>query len=511
MKTIAKISLCAVAAMAAVSCNKAELSEQLSSNPVRAEINAYSSVSSKLTIDGVQTSWEVGDKVSLFDTKGTYEGDFEASASGTNVVFTGEMFDDADILKVAVFPANEKASYFPSTNSISTVIPAEQNGKISTCLSVAENGGNNNFAFINAASVIKVTIPESEAGINFISFTADANAAIAGDVTINMNDGAPVAVPSEESGATSYSRIIVYNNGEPLVGDQYITVIPGSYSGTIVFGKTENSLRYASAKIIDTKTYSVNKIKNFGNAANLSWVEGAVTGVFTVNDKGTKVLMSQGFIRYNKSFNLWTIADSFKPITYTADANVVELFGWNNADDPANIDLPTEAWGVGDWSKKLPQEGWSILSSQELEYVFKTAASTADRQAAGIVKQAVGLAHIGNDAKKNQYVILYPDGWSGEFIPDNDVFATKVTEADLKALEDKGCAILAGGDNVTKTGGITKTNFMILWSSSGRKNSKGDYGAEVYRLYNNSGALVRDIKYLESNYGYRARASYEIK
>lgn len=503
--------MCAVAAMASFSCVKSEMTDDMISGPVRVEINASSSVSTKLTIDMLQTSWEAGDKISLFDTRGMYEGDFEASASGTNVVFTGEMFDDADILKVAIFPANENASYFPSTNSISTVIPAEQCGKISTCLSVAENGGNNNFAFLNAASVIKVTIPESEAGINFISFTADNNATIAGDVVINMDGNAPTAAPSTEAEAAKYSRIIVYNDGEPLVGDQYITVIPGDYSGTLVFGKTENSCRYASAKIVDTKTYSVNKIKNFGTAANLDWVKGAVTGVFTVGGEGKKVLMSQGYIRYNTTADSWSIAESFKPLTYTADANEIELFSWNNADNPKEIKVATNEWGVGDWSAKLPQSGWSILNSSEVEYLCRVAGSNPDRQKAGLVKQAVGLAHIGSSATKNLYVILYPDGWAGDVIPDNDIFATQVTEADLKALEDKGCAILAGGDNVSKSGGIAKTCYMVFWTSSSSKSKSGVLIATAYRLFNNSGALVRDLKTLETNYGYRARASYEIK
>lgn len=509
MKTIKKISLCAIAAMAVASCNMAELSEQHTSNPVRTEINACSSVSTKLTIDGLQTSWESGDMISVFDTEGMSEGDFTATAAGTNVTFTGYKISESDVLKVAVFPSDEDATYMPSTNKLYTIIPAEQSGKISSSLAVAENDGSGNFMFSNAASVIKITVPESES-INFISFTADASTAIAGDVIIDLNETVRSAVSSNVTGAAKYSRIIVYNDGEPLVGDQYITVIPGSYSGTLVFGKTDAADRYAAAKIVAEKNYSVNTIKNFGAAANLNWVKNAVTGVFSMDLAGTKVLMSQGYIKYTKSTGSWRISNDFNTGVTSDSSDEIENFNWFNANNPSSTDGSAVS-ASGDWALKLPQSGWYTPDHTQLTYLFHVVKSTTpqtSRQVAGFVKQSLGLVNIEDDGKTKPVAVMYPDGWAGEFYPDDDLFKTKVTVEELKALEDKGCAIVVGGDFRNADGKVNNSRRIYVWSS----HPNGALTQAVpLRIFDNSGALVRDTKAVDVKFSHRARPCYIIK
>jgi hypothetical protein len=505
MKKIIIISLCAIAAMASVSCARLEVNQEIPGLRVPAIINATAGVSTRATIDGLQTSWEAGDKISVFDATGKAEGFFTADAAGTSVSFSGTK-EEGDVLKYAVYPANENATC--TAGVFTTTIPGEQDGTISNALAVAEES-DGSFAFLNAASVIKITIPAEETAINFVAFLADNAAAIAGDVTVSMTD--LKAVASTEESAVKYSRVSVYRDGKPLSGDLYLTVIPGEYTGTIVFGKKDGTVRYAATVKVAAKNYAVDRIKNFGTVANLSWVKGAVPGVFTMDAAGRKALMSQGFIRYNAANESWTIADTFTRLTSFDASGVIEVFKWNNADTPTvATDHGTADWrDEGDWAKKLDQTGWKIGTHSDYEFCLRQTSKTTDsRETYKLVRQCLSLVKV---ADGEYYTILYPDGWAGgfaAFTASSEVPGVTMTIDELKALEDKGCAIFGHGGYLNKGNTITwkAATQMNLWTTV----RTGSKVANAFRFVYTSGNWTRLYKGLETSYGYCARPYYEV-
>ena len=80
MKRIIIVSLCAVAALASVSCASLEVNQETLGLRVPAVINATAGSGTRATIDGLQISWEAGDKISVFDAAGKAEGAFTANA-----------------------------------------------------------------------------------------------------------------------------------------------------------------------------------------------------------------------------------------------------------------------------------------------------------------------------------------------------------------------------------------------------------------------------------------------
>jgi len=510
MKKTLIVSLCAIAAMVSVSCAKSELSNApLAGKRVPAVINAISN-GTKLTINDLQTSWEMGDSISVFASDGKSEGTYFSDDSGTSVTFTGTK-GESDILKYAIFPANSDATC-DAMGVINTTIPSEQDGTISNTLAMATEF-DGDFEFNNVASVIKITIPNDMNGINFVCFTADTT--IAGDVTIADF----VAVPSAEA-VNKYRRVSIYKNGADIKGDQYLTVIPGTYSGVVTLGKKDGNVRYTAAIKVTGKTFTVNKIRNFGTVSNTTaWVANALPGVFSIA-KDTRVLMAQGDIRYHRSGNSWNIADTYErlttnPLEKSGDDFVndeIDLFSWNNADTPGTFkdngtSNPSSWRDEGDWTKKLTVSGWSIRTNTEMGYFFSGRHT---------VNQKIGsaISSTGAVADRDNYCIIYPDGWAGDFLP-TLAYTNVLTNDELKKLEDQGCAICPLGHRINKDGsGFSKTPDRYFWTTSWQKVNKGKGAVFVSRVYydaTNSVFKFDASRGVECKYGCPVRPFFEIK
>ena len=496
MKKMLFVCLCAVVAMAAVSCAKSEIGAPAFGARVPAVVNAVAGNTSKLTIDGLQTSWEMGDAISVFDVTGKSEGTFTTEDSGTNVSFTGTK-GEGDVLKYAIFPANPDATC--AGGVFSTTIPAEQDGTIASAIAVAEES-DGTFEFLNAASVIKITIPEEMTGINFIAFTADTK--IAGDVVVKDL----TAEPSDAEDAVNYTRVSIYNNGSELTGDQYLTVIPGTYSGYVVLGKKDGNVRYSAAVKVASKEFKVDRIKNFGTPSEVgtNWVKNAVPGIFSISADGVKAFIAQGEIRYNVETEAWRIADTFERLTtYDITAGEIDLFRWNNAATPiATTDYGTKvtAWSpAGDWTTKLPESGWSIRPEADYTHLLKNRTNVA---------ATFGLVYVGTEDSNTKYVVIYPDGWAGH-CSEKTKFSDAVTMDELKAMEDKGCAVCGLGNIITKKGTLDTTPTYYFWATNWTKSGV----VRSYRFYydTNKATWINEGRGIESKYAFPVRPFYEIK
>ena len=156
-----------------------------------------------------------------------------------------------------------------------------------------------------------------------------------------------------------------------------------------------------------------------------SSIPGALSGRFTINASGEKVLFSQGNLQYQASTNTWRFATNQYDYIGSANANIsdsytgwIDLFGWGTGNNPTLSSWTyTDYSTFVDWGTNTISNGgntaneWFSLSVEEWTYIFNTRDNASNLRGHSTVNGV------------NGYVIL-PDGF---IIPDGLSF-TPVTE-----------------------------------------------------------------------------------
>ena len=189
--------------------------------------------------------------------------------------------------------------------------------------------------------------------------------------------------------------------------------------------------------------------------------EGAIDGLFSINDNGGKVFFSMGNLQYDKNTGVWSFMDHQYDMVETlgqdvgedyADQDIVSLFGWSSSGynhgaicyqpwstSESYIDYHAYAsllcnledqTGQADWGYNAIANGgntehlWRTLTTEEWNYVFQTRTTPSGIRFA--------KAHVGNV----NGVILLPDDWSGSYYSLNFPNTTNVYyENNLISLE----------------------------------------------------------------------------
>lgn len=156
-----------------------------------------------------------------------------------------------------------------------------------------------------------------------------------------------------------------------------------------------------------------------------SSIPGALSGRFTINASGEKVLFSQGNLQYQASTNTWRFATNQYDYIGSANSNIsdsytgwIDLFGWGTGNNPTLSSWTyTDYSTFVDWGTNTISNGgntaneWFSLSVEEWTYIFNTRDNACNLRGHSTVNGV------------NGYVIL-PDGF---IIPDGLSF-TPVTE-----------------------------------------------------------------------------------
>ena len=189
--------------------------------------------------------------------------------------------------------------------------------------------------------------------------------------------------------------------------------------------------------------------------------EGAIDGLFTINEDGGKVFFSMGNLQYNKNTGIWSFMehqyDRVEQLGQDvgedyAGQGIVSLFGWGTSgyDHGAHCYQPwststspsdyypygnnlinlDEQTGQADWGYNAIANGgntehlWRVLTKDEWGYVFETRTTPSGIRFA--------KARVGNV----NGVILLPDDWSGSYFNLNFPNTTNVYyENNLISLE----------------------------------------------------------------------------
>ncbi|MBR4391093.1 MAG: hypothetical protein IKT08_03190 [Bacteroidales bacterium] len=189
--------------------------------------------------------------------------------------------------------------------------------------------------------------------------------------------------------------------------------------------------------------------------------EGAIDGLFTINDNGGKAYFSKGNLQYDKNTGVWSFMEHQYDMVEAlgqnvgedyADQDIVSLFGWStsgynhgaNSFQPWNTSLSYSNYhaygnhqfdledqtGQADWGYNAIANGgntehlWRTLTTEEWNYIFETRTTPSGIRFA---KARVGDVNG---------VILLPDDWSGSYFNLNFPNTTNVYyENNLISLE----------------------------------------------------------------------------
>ena len=167
--------------------------------------------------------------------------------------------------------------------------------------------------------------------------------------------------------------------------------------------------------------------------------QGAINGVFTINENGDRVYFSQGNLQYQASTDTWRFAEHQCDYTGNDNENIsqsydgwIDLFGWgtsgynhgascyqpwststNNSDYYAYGSYANNLYnqtGQADWgynaiSNGVNQEnsGWRTLTQAEWYYVFNTRSTVS------------GIRYAKAQVNGVNGVMLFPDNWNSSY------------------------------------------------------------------------------------------------
>ena len=303
MKKTLYTIFCAVIALAAVSCQKAEIGmtsgEEASPVMEQRTITAVQDGFVKTTTsDDIHIKWEKGDAIKVFDNyQNAYK--FVADDAGFMTTFTGEVPSNVT-LKYAVYPYSEEEAGLSSGfyGKISEV----QDGKFNNVILggvMAADGRTMKFTAVTSA--IKFNVPAED---NVKTITVYSQKVLAGNVEVKYTNGA-WGVTSRSADTDKFNFVTVNApGGGKLSGDVYIAVLATDAAPDLLFTFYNPDKHGKKAKTLTNKLEQ-NRITDLGTS-KIEYVRS--NKAFTVSPDGRQVYITVGNLQYQPSTKTWRIA-----------------------------------------------------------------------------------------------------------------------------------------------------------------------------------------------------------
>lgn len=312
---------------------------------------------------------------------------------------------------------------------------------------------------------------------------------------------------------SSVTRLVCMGNGDVddvRVTSRDCTVKRGENPGVFEPGdlmryeafRTEGGTTFHST-VVEQAQYTSETVTLF---FEVETPEGAIDGLFTINDDGEKVFFSKGNLQYDKNTGVW----SFMELQYDmveqlgqdvgedyADQDIVSLFGWSTSGynhgghcyQPWNTSssyLDYHAYGShqfnledqtgqADWGYNAIANGgntehlWRTLTTDEWDYIIETRTTPSGIRFA--------KAQVGNV----NGVILLPDDWSGSYFSLNFPNTTNVyfenNQISLEqwaAIEQHGAVFLPAAGYRLGTEVLNTGSSGLYWSSTHYNESRAN-------------------------------------
>ena len=226
--------------------------------------------------------------------------------------------------------------------------------------------------------------------------------------------------------------------------------------------------------------------------------EGAIDGLYTINNEGEKVYFAKGNLQYDRNTSVWSFMEHQYDMVETlgqnvgedyASQNIVSLFGWSTSgyNHGAHCYQPWststtyydyhaygnhqfnlyDQTGQADWGYNAITNGgntehlWRTLTTEEWDYVFETRATPSGIRFA---KARVGEVNG---------VIILPDDWSGSYFSLNFPNTTNVyyenntiSLEQWEVIEQHGAVFLPTAGYRLGTDVLNTESSGHYWSSS---------------------------------------------
>jgi hypothetical protein len=276
-----------------------------------------------------------------------------------------------------------------------------------------------------------VTVQLSTSGMAFLSMTTPHGRSVARLVCTDHGDADAVKVECMAANAVSN----VSRGDAPTKDDAPGPFEPGDimrYEAFLIAGGTTSH-----SAVVEQAQYTSETVTLY---FPVEAPEGAIDGLFTINDDGEKVYFSMGNLQYDKTTGEWSfmlhqydlVEDLGQDVgSDYADQDIVSLFGWSSSgyNHGAHCYQPwstsvdyndyhaygnhdynlNEQSGQADWGYNAISNGgniehqWRTLNTKEWNYIFTTRTTSSNIRFA---KAQVGGVNG---------VILLPDDWNGGY------------------------------------------------------------------------------------------------
>ena len=213
--------------------------------------------------------------------------------------------------------------------------------------------------------------------------------------------------------------------------------------------------------------------------------EGALSGLFTINDNGDQIYFSQGNLQYigSASTPYWKFAenqwDYFGTTTgqnsYATNKDR-DLFCWGTASNPWEYDGEFNEWH--DWGNNAISNGgnttnqWRTLTHTEWEYLFENTDRTQKRYLHATIT-------VGSNNYKG--AIIFPDDFEGVgsySYNNNYQTLASVSEEDWTAMETAGAVFLPKAGYRYYSSVYEVNDYGYYWASDYESFSEPDPGAD---------------------------------
>jgi len=253
------------------------------------------------------------------------------------------------------------------------------------------------------------------------------------------------------------------------------------------FAYVKNLLYLCGRKGFDTKHKDMKKkifvlLSVVCCAGIMSATEGALSGKFTINAQGKKIVFSQGNLQYQASTQTWQFAAQQTAYLGAANEQIsstnsgwIDLFGWGTGRNPTanSIGSSSDYASFTDWGVNAISNGgnaanlWRTLKKEEWVYLIQSRTKASTLFGMGIVDGVRGM-------------ILLPDDWQ---LPDGVTFVPSTQQG----LQDLGIHYQNESKNNFSHNSYTGAQWSQMEAAGAvfLPAAGGRFGSEVYMVGEN--------------------------
>lgn len=440
-----------------------------------ATMESCTSIQGKTVLDGSMLNWVDGDQIKVFGSRNA-EGVYAAVAGtddATTATFENVQGDAGSPVFHAIYPASV------AVNATSVTLPSEQvtvDGSL-TGFPMYATSENNSLQFQNLCGILKFHLTKSDVSISSISVTT--TDATNGNFTVSYDTENKPVLTSTGS-ATKYTTTLTCTTPQDITdgADFYMYLPQGNYYGMEIVFTTSTGLTctktVSAENHIDIVRSQYSTLTLSGT--NLDFVpDGTLSGLFTIDENGTKIRFAKGNLQYQPSTDTWRFAEhqydyiaqcnqSVDPTTYTG---WLDMFLCGTGDDMSATSATATSADFTDWGSYPISNGgetgglWRTLTYNEWYYIFvNSRGNTGFPFGPATVNGVKGVVLLPDSFVK-------PDGLEFTALDFYESWNTNVyTSEEWTAMEDAGAVFLPAAGCYLFTTLTNEQEKGYYWSKS---------------------------------------------